>query len=110
MDEIFCKDCNCKGMIHIVQMGDTLYSLSRYYNVSIGSIIRVNRGINPYNLMVGDKVCIPVSNMHRTNNEYDVEFEDEMSKPMMDYKKMRLKELLEQDINLQDLIKMIKEM
>ena len=60
--------------------------------------------------MVGDKVCIPVSNMHRTNNEYDVEFEDEMSKPMMDYKKMRLKELLEQDINLQDLIKMIKEM
>ncbi len=59
------KLCNCRtcnGIVHKVKKGDTLYLLSRYYNVSVSDIIRENRAVNPYNLMVGDTLCIPLRN------------------------------------------------
>lgn len=53
-----CKRCN--GIVHEIKRGDTLYNLSRLYNVPVGNILRENKGINPYNLMIGEKVCIPI--------------------------------------------------
>ena len=32
----YCRKCN--GIIHTIKNGDTLYLLSRYYNVPIGEI------------------------------------------------------------------------
>jgi LysM repeat protein len=49
-----CKD------VHTVKSGDTLYTISQNYNVHIGLLMRVNRIINPYNLRIGTKLCIPV--------------------------------------------------
>jgi len=49
-----CKD------VHTVQSGDTLYTISQNYNVHLGLLMRVNRIINPYNLRIGVKLCIPV--------------------------------------------------
>lgn len=56
-----CRCRGCDGIIHEVVAGDTLYLISRKHNVPVGSIIRENRGINPYNLIIGDKLCIPIS-------------------------------------------------
>lgn len=52
-----CRKCN--GIVHTIKKGDTLYQLSRYYNVTINEIMRANANVNVYNLQVGDQICIP---------------------------------------------------
>ena len=52
-----CRKCN--GIVHTIKKGDTLYQLSRYYNVTINEIMRANANMNVYNLQVGDEICIP---------------------------------------------------
>ncbi|MEO1658820.1 MAG: peptidoglycan DD-metalloendopeptidase family protein [Pseudomonadota bacterium] len=44
---------------HLVQPGDTLYSLSRRYGVSVQDIAAVNNMVTPYTLSVGQRVAIP---------------------------------------------------
>lgn len=53
----------CFGIIHKIKHGDTLYILSRMYQVSIDDLLRSNPGIDMYNMQPGNEVCIPV----RTN-------------------------------------------
>jgi LysM repeat protein len=50
----------CNGMIHVVEKGDTLYNLSKIYNVPLGKIITANPYVNVYNMQEGEEVCIPV--------------------------------------------------
>lgn len=50
----------CDGMTHTVKQGETLYSLSRQYNVPLAIILRANPYIDVYNLQIGDTICIPV--------------------------------------------------
>ena len=52
----------CDGMTHTVKQGETLYSLSRQYNVPLAIILRANPYIDVYNLQTGDTICIPVKN------------------------------------------------
>lgn len=59
MDNMFIRKCN--GMVHRVKMGETMYHLSRMYNVSIDELISANPDVNVYNMQSGDEVCIPVS-------------------------------------------------
>ncbi|HAA92375.1 MAG TPA: M23 family peptidase [Rhodospirillaceae bacterium] len=44
---------------HIVRKGDTLYSISRQYNVSVSSLARTNRIRAPYRIAVGQKLRLP---------------------------------------------------
>jgi peptidoglycan DL-endopeptidase LytF len=54
---------NCpKGAFrYTVQGGDTLWKLSRFYGVSVQSILDLNPGINPENLQIGSTLCIPIA-------------------------------------------------
>ena len=52
----------CDGMTHTVKQSETLYSLSRQYNVPLAIILRANPYIDVYNLQTGDTICIPVKN------------------------------------------------
>jgi len=45
--------------MHLVQPGDTLYSLSRRYGVSVQDIAAVNNMVTPYTLSVGQRVAVP---------------------------------------------------
>ena len=60
-----CRKCN--GIVHTIRRGDTLYLLSRYYNVTINEIMRANANVNIYNLQIGDQICIPVRRPAPTN-------------------------------------------
>ena len=63
MAEYFGNICTCRrcnGIVHTVKRGDSLYLLSRHYNVTINDIMRANSNVNIYNLQVGDQICIPV--------------------------------------------------
>ncbi|WP_236908932.1 LysM peptidoglycan-binding domain-containing protein [Clostridium sp. Cult3] len=47
------------GFFHTIRPGDTLFRLSQQFGVSVDAIIRANPGINPNNLQIGQRICIP---------------------------------------------------
>ena len=49
----------CEGRVHVIEEGDTLYQLSRRYNVPLALILRANPISDVYNLQIGDEICIP---------------------------------------------------
>lgn len=58
--------------IHIVKQGDTLYELSKKYNVPLQKLIESNPQIsNPDQLSIGDKVKIPSASVSVGGNEGD---------------------------------------
>lgn len=70
----------CGGFIHVVEVGDTLYKLSRLYKCNLGDIITANPYVNVYNMQVGEEVCIPADPAEKKTDEYIVDggdtFED----------------------------------
>lgn len=56
-----CEQCKrrCNGNFYTIKAGDTLYSISRMYNVPVAEITRANPYINVYNLRINDRICIP---------------------------------------------------
>ena len=46
-------------LYYVIKQGDTLYSISRKYNVDVNTIIMANPFINVYNLQPGDTICLP---------------------------------------------------
>ena len=42
-----------------IKSGDTLYKLAQTYNTTVEDIMRLNPGINPKNLQIGQMICIP---------------------------------------------------
>lgn len=65
---------SAKPIIHIVKKGETLYSISRNYNVSVDAIIAYNNFANN-SISVGQKVKIPSSNytMASANNNDNIQ-------------------------------------
>lgn len=53
------RPVRCEGIKHRIKKGDTLYKLSKCYNVSLTSILRANKGVDVYNLEPGSIICIP---------------------------------------------------
>ncbi len=48
------------GQIYVIQAGDTLYLIARRFNIPLNVLLMANPGINPYNLRIGQEICIPV--------------------------------------------------
>ena len=96
-----CNCRRCNGIVHEIKRGDTLYNLSRLYNVSVGNILNANKGINPYNLMIGEKICIPmrVDVVPIFPNRRDG-FSENETKDMSDYEMQR--ETRNYDLDLKD--------
>lgn len=59
---LYCDLCmrRCRGMYHVVERGDTLYSIGKRYHVSVSDLMRANPYVNVYNLRIGEELCIPV--------------------------------------------------
>lgn len=45
--------------MYMIEQGDTLYNLSRRYNVPLALILKANPYVDIYRLQVGDEICIP---------------------------------------------------
>lgn len=50
----------CRGIVHVVEQGDTLYNLGKRYHVSVAQIMFANPYVDVYNLQIGAELCIPV--------------------------------------------------
>ncbi|MCM1157698.1 MAG: LysM peptidoglycan-binding domain-containing protein [Bacteroidales bacterium] len=55
------RPVRCRGYVHVIESGDTLYKLAKKYDVRLFDIMRLNPYVNVYNLQVGDEVCIPTT-------------------------------------------------
>lgn len=53
------RPIGCRGYVHVIEEGDTLYRLSKKYDVKLFDIMRLNPYVNVYNLQIGDEICIP---------------------------------------------------
>ena len=53
------RPAECRGYVHVVEEGDTLYKLAKKYDVRLFDIMRLNPYVNVYNLQIGDEICIP---------------------------------------------------
>jgi g-D-glutamyl-meso-diaminopimelate peptidase len=45
--------------IYTIRPGDTLYNIARRYYTSVNAILTANPGINPENLMIGQRITVP---------------------------------------------------
>lgn len=72
----YCRKCN--GIIHTIKKGDSLYLLSRYYNVPIGEIMNANRQLNVYNLQIGEEICIPIRRSDMMNDNINSNMNNNM--------------------------------
>ncbi|MDD3999953.1 MAG: LysM domain-containing protein [Bacilli bacterium] len=54
--------CPLGTFSHTVRYRETLWLIARQYNITVDAIMAVNPGIDPYNLRIGQVVCIPVVN------------------------------------------------
>ena len=46
---------------YVIKQGDSLYTISRQFNVPIDAIMKANPLLNVYRLQVGEAICILVS-------------------------------------------------
>ncbi len=50
----------CTGFFYTIQPGDTLFQLAARFGTTVAAIIAANPGIDPNNLIPGQRICIPV--------------------------------------------------
>ena len=58
-DDMRRRPTECRGYVHVIEEGDTLYKLAKKYDVRLFDIMRLNPYVNVYNLQIGDEICIP---------------------------------------------------
>lgn len=63
--------------LHTVERGDTLYSLSKAYNVTTQDIMACNEGLTASTLKAGNKLLIPYSDLSAAESEKASEQEDD---------------------------------
>ncbi len=59
---------NCAGF-YVISEGDTLYSIARRFGVSLDDLMAANSDIDPYNMHIGMKLCIPPKNATGTSGQ-----------------------------------------
>jgi beta-N-acetylhexosaminidase len=56
----FNRQCLGNHYTYVIQPGDTLYKIGYRFGVNVSSIIASNPGVDPYNLRIGQILCIPL--------------------------------------------------
>ncbi|NPV71050.1 MAG: LysM peptidoglycan-binding domain-containing protein [Firmicutes bacterium] len=51
--------CPPGSITYVVARGDTFFSISKRFRVSVGALIQANPGVNPEALLIGQQICIP---------------------------------------------------
>lgn len=68
------KNCPSGSLPYIIREGDTLYKIALSYSTTAEAIMRANVNLNPYNLNIGQTICIPLPKEDypscRTTNYY----------------------------------------
>lgn len=97
-----CIGYDCKT--YVIKQGDTLYSISRRFNVAIALLLRANPYVEVYSLQVGDELCIPAIKpiLYGNTTPYTVE-ENDTIQSILDKFEIDFDEL-QQFNNLNDMV------
>lgn len=52
--------CPSGSIAYTVRAGDTVYSIARMYNITVGALLAANPGLDPDRLQIGQTICVPV--------------------------------------------------
>ncbi|QTL99463.1 DUF3794 domain-containing protein [Iocasia frigidifontis] len=52
-------ECPPSYVVYVVQAGDTLWKIARRYRTTVDALIEANPNIDPNNLQIGQKICVP---------------------------------------------------
>lgn len=52
--------CPYGTFAHTVRFRETLWTIANRYNKTVNAIMLVNPGVDPYNLRIGQIICIPM--------------------------------------------------
>jgi LysM repeat protein len=63
----YYRQCPADHYEYIIQPGDTLGSIASRLEVSVTRIMQANPGLNPYNLLIGQRICIPACPPNHTS-------------------------------------------
>ena len=61
-----------EDVIHIIEKGDTLYSISKKYNTPVDSILKKNNLSDPSKIKIGQKLIIPVASSAKNDKKTNV--------------------------------------
>lgn len=53
------EEPECQGTLYTVMEGDTLYMIAKKHEISLNALMEANPSLDPYNLEIGMKLCIP---------------------------------------------------
>lgn len=53
--------CPIGAFAHTVRFRETLWMIAQRYRTNVNAIMAINPGINPYNLRIGQVICIPMN-------------------------------------------------
>ncbi len=48
------------GTIYTIRPGDSYFGLARRFNTTVAALMAANPGVDPRNLQIGQRICIPV--------------------------------------------------
>lgn len=51
--------CPSGSFVYTIRAGDTLFRLAQANNTTVNAILRINPGLNPNALQIGQRICIP---------------------------------------------------
>lgn len=94
----------CKGVIHQIKKGDTLYRLSKMYGVRLIDIMKENPYVNVYNLQIGDEICIPTEIYQEEERRYYTTKPDETIGGVIKKLRVDIEDLMEYNDELYDLV------
>ncbi|HOV26334.1 MAG TPA: LysM peptidoglycan-binding domain-containing protein [Pseudobacteroides sp.] len=52
-------ECDAVSYAYTIRRGDTLYEIADLVGLPLETLLSANPGINPYRLMIGQRICIP---------------------------------------------------
>ncbi|NLW22922.1 MAG: LysM peptidoglycan-binding domain-containing protein [Tissierellia bacterium] len=53
--------CPAGSFAYVIRPGDTLFLLANRFGTTVNAIMALNPGINPNNLQIGQRICIPTA-------------------------------------------------
>lgn len=59
-DQLPCNQETAPHKKHTVVAGDTLYLIAKHYSIRLDSLMNANPDIDPYNMLVGTELIIPL--------------------------------------------------
>lgn len=55
------RQCPAGSVPYTIRAGDTLARIAQDYGSTVQQILDANPGINPYSLIIGQQICVPIS-------------------------------------------------